>query len=118
MVVVVVSERNRAYRKPRVRVTVWSRVPNSDTVPEPMTTRFGKPPVNLPPVSILKAAFITEFGLFEPLVMFFGLCNSPPTFQRLMDTTFHNFIIELWLLIYMDDHTVTSMTKTPLFIRN
>ena len=62
-----------------------------------------------------KAAFITEFGLFEPLVMFFGLCNSPPTFQRLMDTTFHDFIIELWLLIYMDDHNIHD--KDPIVHR-
>ena len=53
-----------------------------------------------------KAAFITEFGLFEPLVMFFGLCNSPPTFQRLMDHTFADFLLEAWLRIYMDDKIV------------
>lgn len=28
-----------------------------------------------------KAAFKTNQGLFEPTVMFFGLCNSPATFQ-------------------------------------
>jgi Reverse transcriptase (RNA-dependent DNA polymerase)/gag-polyprotein putative aspartyl protease len=28
-----------------------------------------------------KAAFSTPFGLYEPNVMFFGLCNSPATFQ-------------------------------------
>ena len=28
-----------------------------------------------------KAAFITHKGLFKPTVMFFGLSNSPPTFQ-------------------------------------
>ena len=27
-----------------------------------------------------KAAFVTCRGLFEPLVMQFGLCNAPPTF--------------------------------------
>lgn len=32
-----------------------------------------------------KAAFKTKFGLFEPTVMFFGLCNSPATFQAMMD---------------------------------
>ena len=32
-----------------------------------------------------KAAFRTNRGLFEPAVMFFGLCNSPATFQRMMN---------------------------------
>lgn len=32
-----------------------------------------------------KAAFKTKFGLFEPTVMFFGMCNSPATFQAMMD---------------------------------
>jgi hypothetical protein len=29
-----------------------------------------------------KAAFSTPFGLYEPTVMFFGLCNSPATFNE------------------------------------
>jgi hypothetical protein len=32
-----------------------------------------------------KAAFITNKGLFELTVMFFGLRNSPATFQAMMD---------------------------------
>src|SRR5260221_2715023 len=32
-----------------------------------------------------KAAFSTNHGLFEPLVMFFRLCNSPATFQTMMN---------------------------------
>jgi len=35
-----------------------------------------------------KAAFKTNKGLFEPLVMFFGLCNSPTTFQNMMNDIF------------------------------
>ena len=35
-----------------------------------------------------KAAFKTSRGLFEPTVMFFGLCNSPATFQQMMDKIF------------------------------
>ena len=35
-----------------------------------------------------KAAFKTSRGLFEPMVMFFGLCNSPATFQQMMDEIF------------------------------
>jgi hypothetical protein len=32
-----------------------------------------------------KAAFKTKYGLFKPLVMFFGLKNSPATFQNMMN---------------------------------
>ena len=35
-----------------------------------------------------KAAFKTNKGLFEPLVMFFGLCNSPAIFENIMNNIF------------------------------
>jgi Reverse transcriptase (RNA-dependent DNA polymerase) len=39
-----------------------------------------------------KAAFKTNKGLFEPTVMFFGMCNSPATFQAMMDDIFITMI--------------------------
>jgi hypothetical protein len=50
-----------------------------------------------------KAAFRTNRGLFEPLVMFFGLTNSPATFQTMMNDIFHIEISKGHLLIYLDD---------------
>jgi hypothetical protein len=41
--------------------------------------------------------------LFEPRVMFFGLTNSPATFQTMMNTIFAEELRENWLTIYMDD---------------
>ena len=35
-----------------------------------------------------KITFLTNKGLFEPQVMYFGLCNSPETFQRMMNSIF------------------------------
>jgi len=35
-----------------------------------------------------KAAFLTNKGLFKPKVMYFGLCNSPGTFQQMMTSIF------------------------------
>ena len=32
-----------------------------------------------------KAAFMTPEGFFKPIVMFFGLTNSPATFQAMMN---------------------------------
>ena len=56
-----------------------------------------------------KAAFVTERGLFEPTVMFFGLCNSPPAFQAWMNHIFRIEIEEGWLIIYMDDILIFSI---------
>jgi hypothetical protein len=35
-----------------------------------------------------KAAFKMNKGLFEPTMMFFGMCNSLATFQAMMDDIF------------------------------
>ena len=59
-----------------------------------------------------KVAFITHKGLFEPMVMFFSLCNSPATFQRFMNNSFRDMIAEGWLVIYMDDLLITSLDPT------
>src|SRR6266853_616687 len=50
-----------------------------------------------------KAAFITNEGLYEPTVMFFGLTNSPATFQTMMNSIFRDLIDEGSVTIYMDD---------------
>jgi len=57
-----------------------------------------------------KAAFRTNRGLFEPLVMFFGLCNSPATFQTMMNDIFRNLVEEGVVSVYMDD--ILIFTKT------
>ena len=50
-----------------------------------------------------KVAFRTNQGLFEPTVMFFGLTNSPTTFQAMMNTLFHNLIQQGKVVIYLND---------------
>ena len=42
------------------------------------------------------------------MVMFFGLCNAPVTFQDMMDRVFDNLVWEGWLIIYMDDMLIFS----------
>ena len=58
-----------------------------------------------------KAAFKTNCGLFEPTVMFFGLCNSPATFQAMMDAIFKEELDKGWLIIYMDDMLIVTQTE-------
>ncbi|ESK84050.1 reverse transcriptase-rnase h-integrase [Moniliophthora roreri MCA 2997] len=43
-----------------------------------------------------KATFKTNWGLFEPTIMFFGLSNLPATFQAFMNDILSNFIDEGW----------------------
>jgi Reverse transcriptase (RNA-dependent DNA polymerase) len=59
-----------------------------------------------------KAAFKTPEGLFKPHVMFFGLTNSPATFQRTMDHVFMKLRNRYpgMVFVYMDDILIaTSM---------
>jgi hypothetical protein len=50
-----------------------------------------------------KAAFRTNRGLFEPIVMYFGLTNSPATFQTTMNEIFQDLITEGIVSVYLDD---------------
>ncbi len=58
-----------------------------------------------------KAAFRTNQGLFEPTVMFFGLTNSPATFQWMMNDIFKDLIASGAVTIYLDDILIMSKTK-------
>jgi hypothetical protein len=57
-----------------------------------------------------KAAFLTHQGLSEPTVMFFGLCNSPSTFQWMTNDVFRDLLLRGKILVYLDDIIVFSDT--------
>ena len=57
-----------------------------------------------------KAAFWRKHGLFEPLVMFFGLCDSPATFQTMMNELFKELIDQGVMVVYMDDILISTET--------
>jgi hypothetical protein len=61
-----------------------------------------------------KAAFKTNLGLFKPMVMFFGLCNSPATFQGMMNDILKDELNDGWVIVYMDDILIFSKTKDGL----
>jgi hypothetical protein len=50
-----------------------------------------------------KAAFHTNRGLFEPLVMYLGPTNSPATFQMVMNKIFQDLITEGVISIYLNN---------------
>jgi hypothetical protein len=56
-----------------------------------------------------KAAFATNRGLFEPTVMFFGMTNSPATFQGMMNTIFADLVAEGKVAVYLDDILIFTL---------
>ena len=61
-----------------------------------------------------KAAFKTNKGFYKPTVMFFGMCNSPATFQSMMDAIFSDMIDDNLVIIYMDDILIFAPDKLIL----
>ena len=53
-------------------------------------------------------------GLFKPTVMFFGMCNSPATFQTMMNTIFAPLIAKNLILVYIDNILIHAPTKKQL----
>jgi hypothetical protein len=50
-----------------------------------------------------KAAFVMPMGLYEPMVMQFGLCNAPSTFQRMVDEVLAEEKARGHIIMYIDD---------------
>ena len=57
-----------------------------------------------------KTAFITRFGLFESLVMPFGLCNAPALFQHYINHVLFDLLDE-FCTAYLDDVLIYSESR-------
>ena len=70
--------------------------------------RWGYKNIRIKAGNEWKATFKTNRGLYEPTVMFFGLTNSPATFQAMMDTIFREEVAKGDVFIYMDDILIAT----------
>jgi hypothetical protein len=68
-----------------------------------LDVRWGYNNVHIHEGDEWKAAFCMNRGLFEPLVMYFGLTNSPATFQMMMNKIFQDLITEGVVSVYLDN---------------
>lgn len=57
-----------------------------------------------------KIAFLTRYSLFEYVVMPFGLCNAPSTFQSFINDVLREYL-DVFCSAYLDDILVYSNSK-------
>jgi len=76
-----------------------------------MDLRWGYNNVRIKEGDEWKAAFMMPEGSFEPTVMFFGLTNSPATFQAMMNELLRNLINTGKVAVFIDDVIVGMETE-------
>ena len=58
-----------------------------------------------------KTAFTTHIRAYEPTVMYFGLTNSPATFQTMINDLFRDLINQEDTATFIDDILVATNTE-------
>ena len=76
-----------------------------------MDLRWGYNNVRIKEGDEWKAAFSMPEGSFEPTVMFFGLTNSPVTFQAMINDLLRDLVVEEKVVVFIDDVMIVTETE-------
>ena len=77
-----------------------------------MDLRWGFNNIRIKEGDEWKGAFTMYIGSFEPTVMFFGMTNSPVTFQAMMNEILRDLINKEKVAAFVDDVLVETETET------
>jgi len=76
-----------------------------------MDLRWGYNNVRIKERDEWKTAFSMPEGSFEPMVMFFGLTNSPAMFQAMMNDLLRDLVVEEKVAVFIDNVMVATETE-------